>query len=220
MARWLVTLVGCGLLGQGLVRAVPLRGEKDALTLLDLQPKANAKLKEAFHGGLAGNDLSAVPQGTHKFAGVKFEIGKGLIQLAGKNDSPKPAKVEGIKVGKKFTTLYILHATGTGYQTPVNTVVAKFLVHYKDKTKAAVEIAYGKDVLDWWYYPKSPTVTRGKVAWTGDNPAAKKSGAKVRLYLTTWKNPHPKKEVSHIDFLSTRTTIAQPFCVALTVAGK
>jgi hypothetical protein len=220
MRSRLIILGWCLFLGLASAHAVGLPRDKIPLTFLDLQPKANGQVAKPFHGGREGNDLASLPQGVHKFGGVKFEIGKKLIQLAGKQTSSLPAKVEGIKVGKAFTKLHILQATGTGYQTPQNTVIAKYVVHYKDKTTATVEVAYGKDVLDWWYYEKSPTVTRGKVAWTGDNKAAKESKAKIRLYLTTWKNPHPKKEVTRLDYLSTRTTIAQPFCVALTVEGK
>jgi hypothetical protein len=38
----------------------------------------------------------------------------------------------------------------------------------------------------------------------------------LRLYLTTWTNPRPDVEVTHIDFASAINTPASPFCVALT----
>jgi hypothetical protein len=220
MRRSLVAAGTCLLLGVSLAPAVPTPREKKEITCLDLQSKANAKLKTPFHGGAAGNHLAELPRGEQKLGGVKFDIGDGLIQLAGKQGGTLPDKVEGIPVGRPFAKLYVLHAVGTGYETPNGTVVARFTVHYQDRTKATVDIVYGQDVLDWWYYANSPTVTRGRVAWTGDNPAAKNGNAKVRLYLTTWENPRPKKKVSHMDYSSTKTTLAQPFCVALTVEGK
>jgi hypothetical protein len=200
--------------------AVPLPRDKNETTCLDLQPKANGKLKESFHGGSAGNNLAEVPRGEQKFGGIKFFIGDGLIQLAGSDASKLPAKVEGIKVGRAFGALHILQACGTGYQTKDGAEIGTYTVHYHDKTTATINVVFGKDVRDWWYYPNSPGVTGGKVAWQGDNAMAKKSGAKVRLYLSSWKNPHPRKKVLTIDFGSTRTTRAQPFCVALTVASK
>jgi hypothetical protein len=160
------------------------------------------------------------PRASKKLAGVKFKIGPGLIQLAGQNFPTKPDKVEGIKVGQSFAKLHILHATGWGFQAPDNTVIGKYIVHYKDRTKQTIEIVQGKDVRDWWVYGNTPGVSRGKVAWLGLNAQARKRNAKIRLYLMSWKNPHPKKEVTAIDYLSTKTTPAAPFCVAITVEGK
>jgi hypothetical protein len=51
----------------------------------------------------------------------------------------------------------------------------------------------------------------------GENDAATMFRAKVRLYLMTWKNPHPKKEVATIDFVATAADSGvAPFCVAIT----
>jgi hypothetical protein len=220
MKRFLILIVACGLSGARLAPAVPVnRGQKET-TFVDLQPKANAKVKENFQGGTAGNNLAALPGGEQKLAGVRFQIGNRLIQLAGKGQNNGPDKVEGIKVGRAFTRLYILHATGTGWGTKDGEVIGKYVVHYADKKTATIEIAYGKDVRDWWYYANSPDVSRGKVAWKGENDSAKKGQAKIRLYLTTWKNPHPKKKVLSIDYMSTKTTPAAPFCVAMTAEGK
>src|SRR5262249_3455391 len=116
--------------------------------------------------------------------------------------------------------LNILHAAGTTKDTPEDTAIAYFVVHYKDKTRKTIDGVKGKDVRDWWHYPNTPDVTRGKVAWQAENQAVKKYRGTIRLYLTTWKNPQPNKEVSHIDYVSTKTTPAQPFCLALTVEGK
>jgi hypothetical protein len=202
------------------VQGVPLPPEKKPISFLDLQPRANGKLNTNFHGGTAGNDLATLPQGVQKLGGVKFHIGAGLIQLAGQKTENKPDKVEGIPVGQAFATLHILHAAGTGYQTPDGTVIGQYTVHYQDRTRAAIPIVYGKDVRDWWYYANSPDVSRGQVAWKGVNAAAKKNNGKIRLYLTTWKNPQPRKKVVSIDFSSTKTTLAAPFCVAMTVQGR
>jgi hypothetical protein len=203
--------------------AAPLPRNAKELTFVDLQPKANAKLKEVlsdYKAPMPGNSLAALPQGEQKLGGVKFHIGKKMILLDGSQTANNPAKVEGIEVGRAFATLHILHAANTANLTPAATVIGKYVVHYQDKTTASIDIVQGKDVLGWWYFPNSPTVTRGKVVWQGDNEAAKRNKARIRLYMTTWKNPKPRKKVVAIDYVSTRKTAAAPFCVAMTLEGK
>jgi WD domain, G-beta repeat len=192
--------------------------EEPAVTYLDLQPKANQKLKETFvPANFADNHLGELKQGKQTLEGFKFNIGEGTIRLANEKFKDKlPEKVEGIQVGAKFAQLHILHATG--YREAPDTVIAKYLVHYADKTHETIEVVYGQDVLDWWKYPGAPEPTRGKVVWTGANDAAKSFEATLWLFAQTWKNPHPNKQVTSIDYVSTLTTAA-PFVVAMTAEG-
>jgi hypothetical protein len=215
---------GVGLVLCVALAAAPVPPEK--VTYLDLQPKANQKLKDNLGSGREGNDLTAVPQGEQKFEGVPFKVGEGLIQLGSKVLTEHPEKVEGIPVGQVFAKLHILHATGYGggpnqegseLFVSDDTVIGKYVVHYEDKTTEEIEVVYGKDVRDWWYLPEEKDVSRGKVAWKGENALAKQFGAGIRLYLTTWKNPKPAKKVVSLDYVSTKTTAAAPFCVAVTV---
>jgi hypothetical protein len=200
------------LLCVALATAAPVP-KRDGMTPLDLQPKANHKLADNFHGDISNNNLSGLKAGKHTLEGVKFEVGEKLIQLGSKSVLDKPEKVEGIKVGRAVTKLHFLHATG--FQTEADTVIGKYIVRYDDDTKEEIEIVYGKDVRDWWNNPCAPGVTRGKVAWKGENEAAKGSNATLQLFLMTWENPHPKKKVATIDYLSMQTDAA-PFCVAIT----
>src|SRR5262249_52552763 len=151
--------------------------------------------------------------GEQTLAGVKFKIGDGLIQLGSQALPGKPTKVEGIAVGRPVAKLHILHATG--YSTEDDTESGSYTIHYADGTKETIRSVYGKDVRDWWFGEDAPDVTRGKVAWKGDNDAAKGLGFRVRLYLTTWKNPHPDKKVVSIDYTSKNETMAAPYCVAV-----
>jgi hypothetical protein len=201
---------------QAEVRAVPTPKEK--ITYLDLKSKANHKLKDDFHTTMfPGNNLAELPRGEQKFAGVKFLVGDGLIQLGSTEVKDLPDKVEGIPVGQAFAKLYILH--GTGYQADENAVIGSYVVHYADKSREKIDIIYGKDVRDWWDGQDKNEVSRGKLAWQGSNEAVKKRDVKLRLFLATWDNPHPKKKVDRIDFISSRTKAA-PFCVAMTVQEK
>ena len=221
MRRLLIMAGVGGLLLSPFAGAVPVKPAKNQIVYLDLQSKANVKLKGPFHQ--ADNDLAELPTGEQKLGGVKFKIGDRLIHLAGQNQvfQEFPEKVEGIKVERTFAKLHILHAAGLGPNTKDDVVIGRYIVHYQDKTKATIEIVYGKDVRDWWYRANTPGVSRGKVAWKGNNKLTRReTGAGIRLYLTTWKNPKPNKKVTSIDFIATRAAGAAPFCIAMTVEGK
>jgi hypothetical protein len=194
------------------------------VTYIDLDPKANQKVAE--NEGDPGNDLSELPKGEQTIEGAKFRVGKGLIQLRGKFLPDRPEKVEGIKVDKAFAKLYILHATGWGAPegargfVPDDTLIAQYTVHYEDKSAEVIEVVYGQDVRDWWDWDMSKAVTRGKLAWTGNNQRATQNNVTIRLFLATWKNPNPDKKVTSIDYLTTSETPAAPFCVAMTAESK
>jgi hypothetical protein len=222
----LVALLGTGVLlceaaaqvPAGKAEAAQAQAQDQTIAYIDLQPKGNQKLKDDFHSGnLPGNNLANLPTGKQTFAGVKFNIGDAAIQLGSQRVEDKPEKVQGIKVDQKFDKLHILHATG--YRAEEDTLIGEYVIHYADKTKENIEIVYGKDVIDWWFHPNSKEVTRGKKAWEGKNEAAQGFDIPIRLYLTTWENPHPGKQVVSIDYVSAQTNSA-PFCVAMTVERK
>jgi hypothetical protein len=192
--------------------------QKVELIFVDLQPKANQKLKEPFHGSTDANNLAELKQDKQTLAGLRFKIGEALIQLA--NDSLQaqyPVKVEGIKIDAKFAKLHLLHASGN----PVadGTVVAKYIVHYADKSKENIDVVYGEDVRDWWRRDNDKEPTRGKVAWKGSNESAKSNGCSIWLFARSWNNPHPEKTVASIDFISTLTESA-PFVAAMTLEQR
>jgi beta-galactosidase len=185
---------------------------KGELTYIDLQPKANQKLTEKLHNA-PDNDLKELPQGEQKFAGMRFRIGHGLIQLAGSNLEGRPQAVEGIQVNKRLTTLFFFH--GTGWNPSDGTVIGQYRVHYADKTVETIPIVYGEDIRTWVSRLDPEPVTRGRVAWVGTNGSERRVGGTIRLYLGVWKNPHPEKKIISIDVISTNT-VAAPFCVAIT----
>src|SRR5262249_14332239 len=62
--------------------------QDDLARPIDLGPHVNQKLNEQFHNYHPGNDLASLPTGRQTFAGVKFTVGKGVVQLgAGKPSS-------------------------------------------------------------------------------------------------------------------------------------
>jgi beta-galactosidase len=169
--------------------------------------------------------LEELPQGEQIFAGVNFKVGDAYIQLAGKvltaiGELPNlPERVEGIKVNRSFTRLYILHANQWGNFREVvdGTIIGHYVVHYEDGSVETIPIVQGENVRDWWER-EDQAVTRGTVAWRGYNRQLRVGrSVTLRLYLAWWYNPHPDKQVDSIDFMSTKTTAAAPFCVAMTV---
>ena len=186
-------------------------------TTIDLQKKANLELDSSFHG-YEGNHLQKLPKGDQGLGGVRFHIGKKMIQLASKRAEEFPEKVEGISVAGRFTHLHFLHATGWGSPGTVKdeTQIGHYLVRFEDKSTDEIPIEYGTHVRDWWNWDDSTPTEAGEVAWEGDNPAATGFSVRIRLYRTSWKNPKPDKTISSIDYVSVNETVCAPFCVAIT----
>jgi len=199
--------------------AVPVMPDKP-VAQVELKDHLNVKLKDNLHSNdFVGNNLASLPTGKQKMGGVEFLIGDGVVQLGSANVKEKPEKVEGIKVGGKCKKLHFLHATG--YYTTEGTAVGKYVVHYDDKSTEEIKLVYGEDVVDWWVTGEAKAPTKSKIAWEGENDAVKQSNGKIKLYLTTWENPHPKKAVTTIDFVATaQDTGVAPFCVAITAEEK
>jgi RNA polymerase sigma factor (sigma-70 family) len=196
--------------------APPAATRAKEFTYLDLQPKATQKLTENF-GGVPGNSFKELPQGEQTLLSVKFKIGESAIHLAGTELLGFPEKVNGIQVKKPFRKLYILHSTG--FSTSDGILIGEYKVHFEDGSAETIPIVYGEDVRSHWSIGDSKEVTRGKVAWTGENDAVKRRNKKLLLYLTTWENPKPDKNVVSIDYLSKMTRCA-PVCFGMTLEEK
>jgi hypothetical protein len=212
-----LTAVLCAL---GAVPAPPGR-----FHVVDLQPKANQKLADSFGGD--GNELT-VPKGEKTFDGVHFKIGPSVLHLNNKNAKDRPEKIEGIKIDKTCAKIHILHATqygnGSGEGDPQyiadGTKIGEFKITYDDKSTETIPIVYGEDVRDWWFSPGSKGVSRGKAVWSGENEMSKGLEARIRLYMTSWTNPHPDRMIATIDYQRLGDTLAAPFCVAITLEAK
>lgn len=166
-----------------------------------------------------GNNLATLPTGQQEFGGVVFDV-QGLIQLQGqcwvKRGYVLPEKVAGMPVGRAFRRVHILHAN-SGFGDPPGTTVASLVLHYADGGQAELEIQHRVNVLDFWDYKgQLPSDTNTVIAWSGESPATVRRGLGVRLCRTTFENPHPRKRVETIDYVSAMAGSA-PFLVALTV---
>jgi hypothetical protein len=200
-------------------------------TPIDLERYANRKLTDNQGSGVDGNDLASVPRGEREFAGIKFRVGAGLIQLGSTGLSQLPERVDNIAVGQPFTALHILHATifgggpnkrGSDLFVADGTRIGEYRVNFEDGTAVVFPIVYGKDVRDWFYAEGEAEPARGKVAWAGENVRAKQVGAAgIRLYRSQWTNPWPEKKATTIEYASRKDeTVAAPFCVAVTIEQR
>jgi hypothetical protein len=185
-----------------------------AFTCIDLQAKANYKLKG--EKGDQGSNLASLPTGKQTFVNVPFEVGPAMIQVGLQLPELRlPDKVEGIRLDRRLSKLHILHATHQA--APSGTLIGEYTITWADGTTATIPIRYGKELLDWWYDDRSPEPTDAKVAWRGSLDAFKH---KIRLYVMTWQNPKPDSEVKTIAFAKAPATRCAPFCLAMTAEGK
>ncbi len=186
---------------------------------VDLTAHFNARLNQQWNRtSYPGDDLAELPTGPQEFCGVRLDI-RGLIQLQGRVWQRRglryPEQVDGIPIQRVCRYLYVLHADG-GAHAQTGAAVAHLVLHYGDGTTAAIPIEHDVHVKDWWSYDRPPpSDPNTRVAWTGQNKGAAGRGTSIRLYLTRFDNPYPKKRIETLDYVSAMEEPG-PFLVALT----
>ena len=200
----------------------PAKGAAIQGVCLDLQAHANLKLEQGT-SLLPDNNLAELPRGDQVFAGVQFHVGDRYIQLGSKSHKA-PTEVKGIPVDQNAEALLFFHGTRNGADEKNHVEdgdgVGDYRVHYEDGTTETIPIIYGEDVRDWWSWGGKPNVSRGAIGWTGQSKMSREYKQDIHLYVMSWKNPHPEKKVTTLDYLSTATGPAAPFCVAITVTPR
>jgi hypothetical protein len=202
---------------------IPARDAHATVKQIDLSRFYNASLQESWHTGRPGNSLAKLPVGLQELDGTRFDV-RGVVQLSGVPlsgaDKTFPHQVSDIAVKLKTPQLHFLQ--GTGFIEADDVVLAQYVIHYADGLKETCPIIYGQTVRDWWYYPQTPKeAAQSHIAWTGNNQAVKSwnpPGAPpvtLRLYKTSWKNPHPDAEITTIDLVSEEKN-SVPFLIAIT----
>jgi len=216
---------------------LPPRSPRCEPRLIDLAPHYNVRLDGWLHPTMEDTrgdfTLSAFPAGWVTLLGVPFDA-RGVVRtrafspLGGISQElwdHCPVRVDGIQVHRHARKLHVLQAVCRGEEVEDRaeevedgTVVGSYVWHFADGTIHEEPIVYGRDLRDWWMPNRERPVDleRGRIAWIGDTPRATGAGARIRLYLTTYANPRPEVEVSHLDFVSKMTQVA-PFLVAMTV---
>ena len=198
---------------------IPVRAADISEKCIDLTSHYNAALNDEFHkGGQPFNTLENFPVGTHVVEGIQFDA-RGLIHLNGAQVQigsmiQYPENIDGISIGQKADRIHFLH--GTGWPTEEGMTVAHISVHYEDGTTARIPVRYGIDTLDWWTAPNTSVPENSVVAWEGENESTANSDMFLRLYATSWDNPHPGKLIAALGLESTMTD-SSPYLLAVTL---
>jgi len=208
-------------------RRLPVAPARDARLrpqLIDLSAHFNAGLAETWAVWDHANDLLALAPGVRRFGGVEFDV-RGVTVLGAGRDSRRPSRAEDIRVGRTCRSIHFLHAANLvnlDYQTaelPSGTDVARYVMRFKDGTRAEKPVLIGHDVWNWHLPPavaESNTQRSPRVVWTSANAISRANGKVIALFLSTWTNPRPDVPVEWIDFVSTGTK-AEPFLLGITV---
>lgn len=196
--------------------------------LIDLSAYYNASPTDDWHNPEdKGNNLASLELGTHKIGGVEFDV-RGIVQLSSTNlaalQPDYPKHVMGIHVGQQAAALHFLHGTGWPLcdtnGLDILQPIAEYVIHYADGHTSAVPIRYAEHVRNWQFWPEAEAKEKdgAQPIWKGPQERWKQHwpGWGVRLYMTTWTNPHPEVAIESLDFVSTMTGSA-PFLIAITV---
>ena len=204
-------------------KGIPIRDPDAPPSLIDLSLYFNVPLTASLHNmkGSAGNDLGGLPPGRGLFGGVEFDV-RGIVSLNGLelwSPVDLPRAVTNVPIHSRFAKLHCF--MGTGWRENEGTQIGRFVFHYAGGQTEELPICYAIHVRDCIAQPKQGELEdnpleRAVVAWTGQNRNALSLDGHLRLYMTTWDNPHPDLEVMSTDFVSSMTHCA-PFLIAMTV---
>lgn len=203
-----------------------------AARTVSLKPWINAALADSLGrpDDTGSNNLAALPAGVHVYAGIPFDV-EGRVQLMGRklleSTTKFPVRVRNLRIDGKFHRLHVLQGASGITEDTGGRKIAELVLHYADGSQARLPIVAGEQVRDWWgpiyetaagWNARNPTAAGSELAWTGSNPRIKedKPEESLRLYQSSFDNPHPEREVSSIDFVST-VTDAAPFILGLTL---
>lgn len=156
--------------------------------------------------------------------GLPFEIGGQAMlygQSADRAGGRFPEAFDGIRVGRRFDELHLIHHTL--YQDAQGQTVALIRLNYEDGTAVELPIQAGVHVRDWFRTSAEETEILAdpntKVIFRGRLPAGAFSGTRVRLFKSVLRNPDPGKTVATMDIVSARHKASYAL-VAATVANR
>ena len=172
----------------------------------------------------AGSCWSAVPWGHHTYDGVPFECG-GILEVTGIDAARRvgevfPGRYTGIPVGSGGAWIHVVD--GVGWKEADGVPIARLTLHYENGHTGELVIRYGDSVRNWWKEPSELEAAladpNSKVIWSAPNPERVGRPITLRLYKTSFANPHPRWVIATLD-VESLFTHATPVLVAVTVGG-
>ena len=130
---------------------------------------------------LPKSGLSNLPRGLQDFRGATFKIqngdGRAAIGLGGHKTKAFPEKVTGIKVGRKFKSLYFMHAAS--YDPKNGDEIIRYVINCNGGKQFTVSVNSCAQIGDWWTPSILPDAKLVKTE-SGDH--------QVGLYVMKWNN--------------------------------
>jgi beta-galactosidase len=190
-------------------RRTLLPGEGLRYHPVSLEGRCNLYLTAAEGWPDKEHDLSHLPLGEQKFAGVTYRIRdfktsplESAVTLGGMRGVKAPREVTGLEVGRKADVLFFLHTfvrknewqpRREGDEPPV---IFQYVVHYADGKSETVDVQYGKGAAHW-LRPAPRGLRDAAVAWAAPFPDDDRHQAV--LYQFQWNNPRPEVAVKAVD---------------------
>ncbi len=170
----------------------------------------------------AGSSWSAVPWGRRTCDGVPFQWG-GILEVTGMDAARVmgevfPGRCTGIPVGRAAPWIHLVH--GVGWREADGVPIARLTLHYDNGQTSTFQIRYGVNVRNWWKEPSEQEAALGdsnsRLIWSAPSPERVGRPITLRLYKTSFPNPHPRWVITALD-IESLFTHATPVVVALTV---
>jgi hypothetical protein len=170
---------------------------------------------------IRGNDLSELGSGMKRLAGVPFRVEGVVLVGPGETGAPgipvsMPRRVAGMRIGRKADRLYFLHAAHFVFPQMAGVRIGSYIIHYADGRQVEIPLRAGAEIADWW--ENGTGVRAATVAWTGSCAA----GARVRLFMSDWKNPRPRVTIRSLEMRTgdqpAGLKVPAPFLVGVTAA--
>ena len=212
----------------------PPRKPNLSKNLIDLSNYYTASL---FHysgwwGSAEHDDLRTLPDQYDQSQNIPFDL-RGIIQLnSGKksdgnsandngyvtrNNKVYPDYVNDIQINSKAKKIHFLTGLlfGNHHDDVKGIPTANITINYDDKSQESFQLLREIDIFDYGDRNGIEKLDPEKIGWLGQSSRGHGRG----LTKTSWQNPYPDKEISHIDIQGGLSKSA-PFIVAITIEEK
>jgi len=150
----------------------------------------------------AGHTWAAVPYGLVTLSGVTFDL-RGIVgTYCPKVGPPTGNRTGPIPVGLKGRRIHFLHMLTTPADDGATN--GAYVMHYADGRRATLPLIREENIDGPWWPEWRPRKlgTNCIVAWSGATRYVKLRDHSQWLYRTTWENPTPDVEITHLEVVS------------------